>query len=153
MIMICCNFGVYFSVLSIFSILLEVVRGIHQIVSLKTCWAKRNVEFWVTAMNFNMFLTLFLRCLITEPLDTRGSLAVCDKRAIYFPQINTRDKLIIGSLNFIRVNIHQLVALALNHRYMNEVIKINWFCWRHKYIRKENAYHSKDIPVLQFFPV
>ena len=37
MIMICCNFGVYFSVLSIFSILLEVVRGIHQIVSLKTC--------------------------------------------------------------------------------------------------------------------
>ena len=76
-------------------------------------------------MNFNMFLTLFLRCLITESLDTRGILAVCDKRAIYFPQINTRDKLIIGSLDFIRVNIHQLVALALSHRYMNEVIKIN----------------------------
>ena len=75
-------------------------------------------------MNFNIYFRFF-RCFITEPLDTRGSLAACDKRAIYFPQIITHDKLKISSSDFIRVNIHQLVALALSHGYMNEVIKIN----------------------------
>ena len=68
---------------------------------------------------------IFCRCFITEPLDSRGSLAACEKLAIYSPQIITHDKLIISSSDFTRGNIYQLVALALNYGYMNEVIKIN----------------------------